>query len=128
MGMADLTQAQLARSMWDRYKTAYQPILQDLSSDLKSGRRLDESLAQVKGQTDQAFDLQTANQAAKMSRMGLSDEQSQTAMTQTDLAKAKSQASAENELRKYHEELKRSAVVGASGSTGAPSSLTGKPF
>lgn len=116
---ASQAQADLARDMWERYKSAYLPVMENLSSDLMSGARLQESLAQVPEMTSQAFDLQQANQAARMQRMGLSGEQSETSKLQTDLSKVKAQATAENELRKFHEDMKRNAIMGTGGAAGS---------
>lgn len=116
MSIADISQAKLARSMWDRYKESFQPILEGLTSDLTSGARLEESLALVPEQTESAFNLQQANQAAQMERLGVDPSMSQTAQTQTGLSKARAQAGAENELRLFNKDLKEKAVLGASGS------------
>lgn len=116
MGIADITQAGLARDMWERYRSVYAPMLQDLSRDLMTGERLKESLAQVPEQTSRAFDLQKANQQMQMQRMGVDTEQSEAAQRQTDIAKASSQAGAENELRTFYEDLRKQAVLGAGSS------------
>lgn len=116
MGIADITQSGLAREMWERYRSVYDPILQDLSRDLMSGQRLKESLALVPEQTSKAFDLQQANQQMQMQRMGVDTGQSEAAQRQTDIAKASSQAGAENELRTFYEDLRKQAVLGAGSS------------
>lgn len=115
MSVADLTQAKLAREQWERYRQSYAPILESMSKDLLSGESLKQSLALVPEQTSQAFDLQKANQQMSMQRMGLSGE-SESAQRQTDLAKASSQAGAENELRNFYTDLKSQAILGSSGS------------
>jgi len=115
MSVADLTQAQLAREQWNRYRQSFAPILESMSKDLLSGESLKQSLALVPEQTSQAFDLQKANQEMSMQRMGLSGE-SESAKRQTDLAKASSQAGAENELRNFYTDLKSQAILGSSSS------------
>lgn len=115
MGIADLTQAQLAREQWNRYRQSYAPILESMTKDLLTGESLKQSLALVPEQTNQAFDLQKANQQMSMQRMGLSGE-SESAQRQTDIAKASSQAGAENELRNFYTDLKSQAILGSSGS------------
>lgn len=119
MSIADLTQAKLARQQWDRYKQSYLPMLEGLTQDLRTGARLKESLAQVPEQTESAFNLQQANQTARMERMGVDTGQSETAQTQTGLSKAKAQAGAENELRLFSKDLREKAVMGASSSMGS---------
>lgn len=115
MGIADVTQAQLAREQWDRYKQSYVPMLEAMSQDLLTGESLKQSLALVPEQTNQAFDLQKANQQMSMQRMGLSGE-SESAQRQTDIAKASSQAAAENELRNFYTDLKSQTILGSSSS------------
>ncbi len=115
MGIADLTQAQLAREQWERYRQSYAPILEGMSKDLLTGESLRKSLSLVPEQTSQAFDLQAANQQSRMERMGLSGE-SESAQRQTGISKALSQAGAENELRNFYTDLKSQAVLGSSGS------------
>lgn len=119
MSIADLSQAKLARSMWDRYKQSYLPMLENLTSDLQSGKRLEESLALVPEQTESAFNLQQANQQSQLERIGVDATQSQSAQRQTDLSKAKAQVGAENELRLFNRDLREKAVLGASGSMGS---------
>lgn len=116
MSIADLTQAKLARSMWDRYKQSYLPILEGLTSDLASGKRLEDSLALVPEQTESAFNLQQANQTSQLERIGVDSAPSQSALKQTELSKAKAQAGAENELRLFNRDLREQSILGASGS------------
>lgn len=116
MSIADITQAGLAREQWERYKQSYLPILEGLSTDILSGRRLNESLAQVPGQVESSFNLQQANQLSQMERMGVGTGISQSAKTQTDLSKAKALASSKNELRDFNKDLKEKVILGASGS------------
>ena len=115
MSVADLTQAKLAREQWERYRQYYAPMLEAMSQDLLSGESLKQSLSLVPEQTSQAFDLQKANQQMSMQRMGLSGE-SASAQRQTDIAKASSQAGAENELRNFYTDLKSQAILGSSSS------------
>lgn len=116
MAIADLTQAQLAREMWDRYKSQFKPILEGISSDLISGARLEDALGQVEGRTSQAFDLQQQSQKMRTQRMGLSSTPSAESQRMTEVAKARSQAGAENELRSFYKDMKEAAVLGAGGS------------
>lgn len=116
MGIADLTQAGLAREMWARYRDIYSPMLQNMSQELLSGERLRESLAQVPEQTERSFDLQQANQQMQMQRMGVDASQSESSKRQTDIAKATSQAGAENELRTFYGDMKKQAILGAGSS------------
>lgn len=116
MSIADITQAGLARDQWERYKEAYLPILETMNQDLMSGKRLEDSLSLVPDQVNSSFNLQQENQASQMERMGLSSELSQSAQNQTALSKAKTQASAKNELRGFNKDLKEKVILGASSS------------
>lgn len=119
MGIADVTQAQLAREQWNRYKQQFLPMLQGLSEDLLTDARLTEMLEQTPGAIEQSYEKQAESLAAQRSRMGIDTELSQTAKTQTDISKAKSQAGAENLLRQSYEDMKNQAILGSSGSLGS---------
>ncbi|AUR95292.1 hypothetical protein NVP1205O_17 [Vibrio phage 1.205.O._10N.222.51.A7] len=115
MGVADVTQAQLAREQWDRYKSAFLPMLENLSGDLQSGARLEESLSLVPEQVEGAFAGQQQSLAAQKDRMGIDSSQSQSAQTQTDIEKAKALSGSENLLRQSYTDMKKQAILGAGG-------------
>lgn len=115
MGIADVTQAQLAREQWDRYKTVFQPMLENLSQDLLTDERLKEQLSIVPGEVAQGFELQQETLAAQQERMGLSGEISKSAQTQTDIEKAKAQSGSQNLLRQAYTDMKNQAILGAGG-------------
>lgn len=116
MGIADITQAQMSREMWERYKSAYLPILKDLSSGLLNDERLTESLGTVGQQVEQSFEQQDASRKARMQRMGVGESESLSSMRQSEVAKAKAMAGGENSLRDFYKDMKQNAILGAGGS------------
>lgn len=118
MGTADVTQAQLSRDMWARYQEKFLPMMTGLSKDLMSDARLKETLAEIPGATEQAFQSQADTLAAQRERMGIDSSLSQSAQTKTDIAKATSQAGAENLLRQGYRDLKQQAILGGTAAGG----------
>lgn len=115
MGIADVTQAQLAREQWERYKSAFLPMLEGLSEDLLTDARLEESLALVPEQVESSFEGQQQSLAAQKERMGIDSAQSQAAKTQTDIEKAKALSGSENLLRQSYTDMKKQTILGAGG-------------
>jgi ABC-type phosphate transport system auxiliary subunit len=115
MGIADVTQAQLAREQWERYKSAFLPMLENLSQDLMTNERLKEQLEIMPEQVDQSFAQQQSSLASQRERMGLSGDMTQAAQTQTDIEKAKAQSSSQNLLRQSYSDMKDKAILGAGG-------------
>lgn len=115
MGIADVTQAQLARDQWDRYKSSFLPMLENLSQDLLTDERLKESLDLIPGQVENAFAGQQQSLAAQKQRMGIESAQSESSKTQTGIEKAKAQSGSENLLRQSYTDMKKQAILGAGG-------------
>lgn len=115
MGVADVTQAQLAREQWERYKSQFLPMLEGLSSDLQTGVKLEESLALIPEQVEQSFESQAETLAAQKQRMGIDSTQSDSMKTQTDIEKAKALSGSENLLRQSYTDMKKQAILGAGG-------------
>lgn len=115
MGVADVTQAKLAREQWARYKSQFLPMLENLSGDLQTGVRLEESLALVPDQVAGAFEGQQQSLAAQKERMGIDSSQSQSTKTQAGIEKAKALSGSENLLRQSYTDMKKKAILGAGG-------------
>ncbi|CAL9956319.1 hypothetical protein VPHD85_0017 [Vibrio phage D85] len=115
MGVADVTQAQLAREQWERYKSQFVPMLENLSGDLQSGVRLEESLALVPEQVQRSFEGQAQTLAAQKERMGIDSSQSESMKNQTGIEMAKAQSGSENLLRQSYTDMKKQAILGAGG-------------
>lgn len=115
MGVADVTQAQLAREQWERYKSQFLPMLEGLSKDLQTGERLEDSLELVPEQVERSFEGQAQTLAAQKARMGLDSAPSESMKTQTNIEKAKAQSGSENLLRQSYTDMKKQAILGAGG-------------
>jgi hypothetical protein len=106
---ASKTNAQLARRDWDDYRKTFMPVHELFKDTVMSDKLVNEQLARVPGNINNAYAASKQNADMRMQRMGLAEAD----MGRADLSMALSQSGAENNIRQHAKERSVAAIAGA---------------
>jgi len=101
--------AQLARQDWDDYRKRFMPIHGQFKDLVMGDQLVNEQLARVPGNVQNAFATSKQNADMRMQRMGLAEADT----GRSDLAMATATAGAENNVRLHSKERAMAAIAGA---------------
>lgn len=101
--------AQLARRDWEDYRKRFMPIHGQFKDLVMGDQLVNEQLARVPGNVQNAFATSKQNADMRMQRMGLAEADT----GRSDLAMATATAGAENNVRQHSKERAMAAIAGA---------------
>ncbi len=107
---ASKVQAALARADWNDYKKTFMPIHRQFKEAVTSDRLVNEQLARVPENIDNAFSTAQKGNDMRMSRMGLS---AAMPTQQQDMDKALATVGAENNIRLHSKDRSLAMIAGA---------------